>query len=107
MKSTSPTTTKQIAMAPDRAMAQRGSPAPPNPLASNRFSAGKGRTRSWPSAWRVRGATRIDPSAEDRVAAASPIKTAGPQTATRAMTNWSAWSSSGFTLTASLMATTT
>ena len=73
MKSTSPTATKQTAMAPDRAMAQRGSPAWPNPLARSRFSAGKGRTRSWPSACRVRGATRIEPSAEESVAAASPI----------------------------------
>ena len=72
MKSTSPTTTKKTAMAPDSAAAQRGSPASPDPLATKRFSAGKGSTLSWPSACRVRGATRIEPRADESVAAASP-----------------------------------
>ena len=72
MKSTSPITTKKIAITPEGTAAQRGSPAVPNPFATNWFSPGKGKTLSWPSACRVRGATRIEPSAEEIAAAASP-----------------------------------
>ena len=86
-------------------VALRGSFASPCVAASSSFILGAGMMRSLPIAWRVLGATRIDPIAEDRVAAASPIGTMGPHRAIRLMTSWSATRTSGATEVASFTTT--
>ena len=105
MKSMPPITTNTIAIALVTHDAYIGSCAGPQPWSSRRFSLGTGSTLSRARACSVRGATRTEPSAEDRAAAAKPMKIAGPQSAIWVMTNWSAASASGVALWASLTAT--
>ncbi len=63
------------------------------PLASHPFRPVPGKTLSLPMACSVLGATMIDPRAEEREAAASPIGIMGPQSAIFCMINWSEASS--------------
>ena len=68
---------------------------PPTPAASNRLTRLLGTIPSAASACSVRGATRIEPIADDSVAHASPIGMIGPQIAIRDIRSWSPARSAG------------
>ena len=88
-KSIEPPATVATATSAVTSVALRGSLAAPWPAARKRLSARLGEAESPPSACSVRGATRIEPIAEESVAQPRPIGMIGPQSAMRAMTSWS------------------
>lgn len=68
-------------------VAFRGSLASPTPAERNAFTRSDRTMRSLPRACRVRGATRIEPMADESVAPARPMGMMGPQTAIWLMTS--------------------
>jgi hypothetical protein len=80
-KLTFPIATKRRAIPPEIRVAFSGSWAGPRPRARKALALTVGRTRSRARACSVRGATRIDPTADEMVAAPSPIGMIGPHRA--------------------------
>ena len=80
---TLPSMTKTIAIAEVTSVALRGSFVAPTPAETKSLRRGRGTMRSAPRACSVRGATRMDPIAEEIVAHARPIGMIGPQIAIR------------------------
>jgi hypothetical protein len=104
-KFTFPRETKRRMMTTVTMVALTGSLVSPFPRPRNWLALGMGRTRSPASAWRVRGATRIDPMADEIVAAASPRGMMGPHRAMSDMMNWFVASDSAEAHLASLITT--
>ena len=86
-KSISPRATKKIRIAAVTQVAFAGSLVSPLPRLRNRFHPVEGKKLSALRACKVRGATRIDPRAEESVAAPKPMKTEGPHNEIRLRMN--------------------
>ena len=105
--STFPKATVTIAMPAVTRVAFRGSLPGPAPSANTEFAPFTGKMASPANAWRVRGATRMEPMADERVAAPRPMGMIGPQRAILDMTSWSEARSSGGAETAIFTTTAT
>ncbi len=86
-KSTLPNTAITNASAAVTMVPFLGSFSLPLPAARNSVAPGTATTRSEASACSVRGATRMEPIADDSVAQASPIGMIGPHMAMRLITS--------------------